>query len=117
MKTSIKLTDMQFFAYHGVMEQETKVGNNFVVNIYLDADLSQACETDNVEDTINYALVYDLVKVEMHEPSKLLEHVAMRIYKSLRTSFPQVTYLEVRLAKNNPPISGEVKSAEVIISE
>ena len=117
MKTSIKLTDMRFFAYHGVMEQETTVGNNYVVNIRLDADLSQACETDNVEDTINYALLYDLVKVEMNEPSKLLEHVAMRVYKSIRSTFPQITNLEVSLSKNNPPICGEVKSAEVIISE
>ncbi|NLZ94812.1 MAG: dihydroneopterin aldolase [Bacteroidales bacterium] len=109
MKTIIRLTDMQFFAYHGVLEQETKVGNNYVVNICMTADLSKACETDNVEDTINYALVYDLVKHEMEQPSKLLEHVAMRIYKAIRDSFPQITTMEVRLAKLNPPINGEVK--------
>lgn len=117
MKTSIKLHDMQFFAYHGVLEQETKVGNNYMVNICMTADLLRACETDNVVDTISYALVYDLVKKEMELPSKLLEHVAMRIYKSIRIAFPQISTLEVRLAKNNPPIQGEVKSAEVIISE
>lgn len=117
MKTSIKLTDMQFYAYHGVLAQETKVGNNYVVNIYMMADLLQACQTDNVDDTISYALVYDLVKAEMGTPSKLLEHVAMRIFKSIRAVFPQITNLEVRLAKIAPPIRGEVKSAEVIISE
>lgn len=117
MKISIKLNEMQFYAYHGVLAQETKVGNNYVVNICMTADLLRACETDNVEDTINYALVYDLVNTEMMQPSKLLEHVAMRIYQSIRGVFPQITSLEVRLAKNNPPISGEVKSAEVIISE
>ena len=117
MKTSIKLTDMHFFAYHGVMEQETKVGNSYVVNICMDADFSKACESDKVEDTINYALVYDLVKAEMTKPSKLLEHVAMRIFKSVKFAFPQILNLEVRLAKNNPPIQGEVKCAEVIICE
>ena len=117
MKTTIRLTDMLFYAYHGVLEQETKVGNHYVVNICMDADLTQACETDNVEDTINYAEVYALVNDEMNVPSKLLEHVAMRIFKSLQTSFPQIMNLEVRLAKNNPPIRGEVKCAEVTISE
>ena len=117
MKTTIKLTDMRFFAYHGVLEQETKVGNNYVVNICMTANLSKACETDNVDDTINYALVYNLVRDEMKQPSKLLEHVAMRIYKAIQDSFPQITSMEVRLAKLNPPIAGEVKSAEVIISE
>ena len=117
MKTSIKLTDMQFYAYHGVMAQETKVGNNYVVNICMTADLLRACESDNVDDTISYALIYGLVKAEMEQPSKLLEHVAMRIYKSIKGAFPQITALEVRLAKRNPPIQGEVKCAEIIISE
>lgn len=117
MKTTIKLTDMHFFAYHGVLRQEAKVGNNYTVNISMTADLSKACETDNVDDTINYAFVYDLVRIEMEQPSKLLEHVAMRIYKAIQDSFPQIVSMEVRLSKHNPPIAGEVKSAEVIISK
>ncbi|MGV8962256.1 MAG: dihydroneopterin aldolase [Candidatus Saccharimonadaceae bacterium] len=117
MKTTIQLTDMLFYAYHGVLDQETKVGNHYVVNISMDADLKLACETDNVDDTINYAQVFTLVKDEMELPSKLLEYVAMRIFKSLRDAFPQILKLEVRLAKNNPPICGEVKCAEVTISE
>ncbi len=117
MKTSIKLTDMQFYAYHGVLAQETKVGNNYVVNICMTADLLRACETDNVDDTISYAIVYDLVKAQMEQPSQLLEHVAMRVYKSILKEFPQITALKVSLAKNNPPIRGEVQSAEIIIGE
>ena len=117
MNTSIKLSDIRLYAYHGVLEQERKVGNNYVVNIHLDADLSLACESDNVEDTINYALVYNIVEEEMKTPSNLLEHVAMRILKSIKSTFPQVVNIEVRIAKNNPPVRGEIKCAEVIISE
>ncbi len=117
MKTSIKLSDIRFYSYHGVLEQERKVGNNYIVNIHLDADLSLACESDNVKDTINYALVYNIVEEEMKKPSNLLEHVGMRILKSIKSSFPQVVSIEVRIAKNNPPVRGEIKCAEVIISE
>ncbi len=117
METSIKLNDMQFYAYHGVLAQELIVGNHFVVNVHINADLSLACESDNVDDTINYAVIYDLVKAEMEHPSKLIEHVAMRIYKSIKTTFPEIINMEVRLTKNNPPIRGDVKSAEVIISQ
>lgn len=117
MKTSIKLSDIRFFAYHGVLEQERKAGNNYVVNISMDADLSLACKSDNVEDTINYAEVYNIVEKEMKQPSNLIEHVAMRILKSIKSSFPQILNIEVRLAKNNPPVRGEIKCAEVIISE
>ena len=108
---------MRFYAYHGVLTQETKVGNHYVVNIHIDADLTRACESDNMDDTINYAIVYDHVKAEMQKPSKLLEHVAMRIYRSIKAAFPQILNLEVRLAKKSPPIQGDVQSAEVIISQ
>ena len=48
MKTSIRLTDMQFYAYHGVLTQETRVGNNYVVNIFITANLLLACESDKI---------------------------------------------------------------------
>ncbi|MEA4949451.1 MAG: dihydroneopterin aldolase, partial [Petrimonas sp.] len=68
MQASIKLKNMQFYAYHGVLPQEKIAGNNFVVNVEFTADVSKSFETDNVADTINYAAVYDLVKAEMSVP-------------------------------------------------
>jgi len=117
MKTSIELKNMRFYAYHGVLPHENVVGNRFVVNIRIDADLSAACKSDNVNDTINYAEVFYIVKAEMDIPSKLLEHVAYRILRNVKTAFPQITTIEVRLAKTSPPIVGDVESAEVVVSE
>lgn len=117
MKTTIVLNEMRFYAYHGVMEQETKVGNQYSVNITMEADLLQACESDNVEDTINYANVFNLVKEEMNKPSKLIEHVAMRIYKRVKETFPAILKLDVRVVKWSPPVRGEIKSAEIVISD
>ena len=117
MKTSINLKNMRFYAYHGVLPHENVVGNRFVVNIRIDADLSAACKSDNVDNTINYASVFYLVKAEMETPSKLLENVAYRILRSVKTAFPQITFIEVRLAKTNPPIVGDVENAEVVVSE
>ncbi|MGI6047586.1 MAG: dihydroneopterin aldolase [Petrimonas sp.] len=117
MQTSILLKNMHFYAYHGVLPQERIVGNNFVVNVEFTADVSKSFETDNVEDTINYAEIYDLVKVEMAIPSQLIEHVAGRIFSKIKKSFPQIITLEVRLAKLNPPVSGEVAASEIIISD
>ena len=47
MTTRIELKEMRFYAYHGVMPQETKVGNNFVVNLILTAPLEQAVRVMN----------------------------------------------------------------------
>lgn len=74
MTTRIELEAMKFYAYHGVMPQEAKVGNHFVVNLVLTASLEQAVKSDELEDTINYATVYTIVKEQMDIPSKLIEH-------------------------------------------
>ena len=55
MTTKIELEKMRFYAYHGVMPQETKVGNDFVVDLILTAPLEQAVKSDELDDTINYA--------------------------------------------------------------
>lgn len=116
MKCSyILLENIQLFAHHGVLEQETKVGNYFVVNVKLKVDLSKAAETDDVEDTISYADVYNIVKREMEQPSKLLEHAAKRIIKGLKNEFSEIDEVEVKLSKLNPPMGAQLDAASVIL--
>ena len=117
MTTRIDLEAMKFYAYHGVMPQERKVGNNFVVNLILTAPLDKAVTSDELEDTINYAAVYAVVKEQMEKPSKLIEHAAGRILQALKEYFPQLTAIELKLAKLNPPFGGDVYSASIILSE
>lgn len=107
---------MKFHAYHGVLPQEKIVGGTFQVNLLLEADLINATESDNVEDTINYGNVYDLIKEEMYTPSQLLEHIAGRIYKKLLEVYPQIKSLEVSVSKLNPPVNGEMDKSEIVIS-
>lgn len=116
MKTVIELKNMRFFAHHGVFSQETVVGNEFMVNLRIDADFSKACKTDNIEDTINYASVYELVKSEMLKPSRLMENAAYRILERIKSSFPQIVHLEVRIAKMNPPVGGETECSQISLS-
>ncbi|MDD2299908.1 MAG: dihydroneopterin aldolase [Fermentimonas sp.] len=116
MKTKIKLSNMKFHSHHGVLSQETIIGAAFEVNVLIEANLTKACDSDNVEDTINYADVYDLIKTEMSVPSKLLEHIAGRIYKKLFDNYPEIISLEVSVAKLNPPVDGEMDKSEIVIS-
>lgn len=117
MITRIELEAMKFYAYHGVMPQEKTVGNQFVVNLVLTAPLGKAVESDELDDTINYAEVYEVVKHEMEIPSKLIEHAAGRIVHALKVHFPQLTAVELRLSKLNPPFGGDICSASVLLSE
>ena len=115
MTTKITLQAMKFYAYHGVLEQERRVGNTFVVDLTLTAPLEKAVQSDLLEDTINYAEVYELTKQEMNIPSQLLEHVAGRICRALRHHFPQIEQIEIRVSKLNPPFGGDVHSASVLL--
>ncbi|MCD8178763.1 MAG: dihydroneopterin aldolase [Tannerellaceae bacterium] len=115
MKTKIELKDMKFYAYHGVLPQETVVGSHFIVNLILTVPFDKATESDRLEDTINYAAIYQAVKEEMCIPSKLLEHAAGRILKRLKKEFPQITETELKLTKLNPPFGGDLHSASVIL--
>ena len=116
MKTKIELSNLRFYAHHGMLPHETAVGNEFIVNLMLEADLSAACVTDNVDDTINYADVFDLVKTEMRIPSKLLEHVAGRIFRKLKEKYPQLSAITVSVAKMHPPVDGEMEKAVIVLT-
>lgn len=115
MKTSITFDKIRFYAYHGVMEQERKVGNYFEVSLTVDYPFQKALESDNLEDTLNYAKLYDVVATEMAVPSKLLEHVAGRIIRSVTKEFPQIEGGKITLAKITPPIKGEMASVSVSV--
>lgn len=117
MITKIELDAMKFYAFHGVLPQETLVGNHFVVGVTLVAPLERAVASDALENTINYADVYNIVKQEMQIPSKLIEHAAGRILYALKAGFPELKEVEVKLSKMNPPFGGDVRSASVILKE
>lgn len=117
MTTTIHLDNIRFYSFHGVMPQEKKVGNNFSVTVRLEADLLAATESDNLNNTISYADVYEVIEREMKQPSELIEHAAGRIFRAIKNQFPTVIKLEVRLYKYNPPGCGETERAGIVLSD
>lgn len=111
----IRLDDMRFYAYHGVMEQERHVGGHYLVSLDVEADLTAAVRTDDVSDTVSYAELFELVKSEMAIPSKLLEHVAGRIGQRTLEQFDKIMSLTIRVTKENPPMGANCKGASVEI--
>lgn len=108
---------IKLYGYHGCLDEEGKVGRTFIIDVTLEADLKEAATHDKLSETINYVTVYDVVKEEMALRSKLIEHVAKRIYDHLLKKFPLAIKAEVKVTKLDPPINGIVESASVIISE
>ena len=104
----IILENMEFHAFHGCLEHEQNLGNTFIVSLSMKLETTLAGKTDNLNDTLNYQLVYDVVKREMEIPSKLIEHVGQRIVDCVYYEFSQIMEVELKLSKLNPPLGGKV---------
>lgn len=111
--TKIFLRQLRFHAFHGVLDQERRVGNDYVINVVAECDFAHAMQTDELEDTVNYAEIYRVVKEEMAIPSKLLEHVAGRIGERLFNEFPSLQSLDISIMKVNPPFGADCEGAGV----
>jgi dihydroneopterin aldolase len=112
----IHLEGMKFYAFHGHFPVEQKVGNEFIVDLKIESSDKKAEVTDNLDDALNYQLLYDTVKEEMNQVSHLLEHLAARILQTLKVRFPSILHAEVKISKINPPMGGEIQKVSVILS-
>ena len=113
METYIEVKEARFYAFHGVIPQEQKVGGEFLVDLKVGYLIEAAMQSDEVADTLNYAELYELVKEEMAIPSRLLEYVAGRIVKSINERFPKVSSIELKITKKNPPMGADCDGAGV----
>lgn len=114
---SLKLSNLRFYAYHGVEPQERLNGSYFRVNLEMFTNLDKAIDSDNIADTINYAEAYHIIKNEMNQPRNLIESVAGCIVKKLFNNFPTLESVTIQMEKEHPPIPGECESAAVIIQK
>ena len=113
---TLEINDMVFFACHGCFTEERTICNKFVVNFRGRTDVSKAAESDNLEDAVNYQLIYNVIREEMEIPSNLLEHVCGRILKRMQQEFPALVTGEISIAKLNPPIGGQLGAFKCTMS-
>ena len=84
----IHLNEMEFYGYHGVLPEETKLGQRFRVTVSLATNLSEAGKSDELDKTVNYAEVYSVCQsVVEGKPVKLIEAVAERIAEEIKRKF------------------------------
>lgn len=114
---TIKIHQMEFYSFHGCMTQEARVGGNYIVNVDIQADLSECFTTDSLQDTLDYVSVYEIVKEQMNIRSHLIEHLAYRIIGQLKKISDKISYLRVEVIKLKPPIQGNVGKVSFVLEE
>ena len=100
---TIHLERLRFYGYHGLYVHEQKLGAWFELDLSLEwPDPPQPIQY--LHETINYVAVYELVKARMTQAEELLETLAMEMTHLLKDQFPQLTEINIRVAKINPPL-------------
>ncbi len=99
----ISLHNLKFHAFHGLYKEERSTGNDFEVNldVYFDEPVEMVTR---LPDTVDYAVLYQLVKDRMNIPEPLLETIAMDIAQQVKKQFPVVCEINVSVSKINPPM-------------
>ena len=115
MEYRIALDRMEFRALHGCYELERKVGNRFTVDLELTALLGEAAAEDDVEKTVNYLTVYQIVRERMGQTQRTIERVALNIIEALYAAFPQLRHVKCTVSKLSPPLGGKLDRVSVTL--
>ncbi len=107
----IVLTGMEFYAYHGVFDEEGKLGARFAVDVELRLSIT---DEDTIRATVDYGRVYGLVEEAVTGTRfKLIEALAGTIAGRLLESEELVDSVVVRVHKPNAPLPGIVRDVFV----
>ena len=97
------LNDLIFKGYHGLYDAEKKLGNTFRVDITIDFT-PKVNIVDQMDQTIDYVEVYQLVKKMMEIPTPLLETLVCKIADQILLDHPIAQYVLVKITKETLPI-------------
>ena len=109
----ITIKGIRIFAYHGHLPEEAKLGGHFIVNIWVTVDVSEVEKTDNLNDTVDYVQIIEIVKKDMSLRANMIEVPAKRIVDSI-LKLDKVQKVKVELEKVQPPIDASFDKISVI---
>ena len=112
---TITIKGMHFYGYHGCLPEEQRTGQPFHVDVVLHADLSKAGASDELNDTIDYSKVYQLVQsIVEGRTYRLIERLAAVIADEVLAAFP-VDAVRVAVHKPQAPIGGPFDDVAVTV--
>ena len=115
MSDKISIKGIQAHGYHGLLEDERKNGQLFIVDVEVELDLSEAAKNDDIKKSVDYNALAILIHNEITGPAvNLIESLAHRIgIKALKT-FKEIDEIKVTVHKPKAPI--EVSFTDVSVN-
>ena len=110
----IKVEGIKLYAYHGHLPEEAILGGHFLINVYVNAETTLVEKSDELEDTVDYVKIIDIVKEQMLIRSNMIEHPAARIADNILL-LKHVIDVKVEVEKLNVPINTNVSKISATI--
>ncbi|MBO4746753.1 MAG: dihydroneopterin aldolase [Clostridiales bacterium] len=112
----IVLKNMRFRSFSGVLPEEKKDGQDFVITLTLTCSDIPGCKTDKLSDTVDYGKVFSMVKNCVETTSvDLIEYMAYQIIVKIMRAFSMVDEVSCEIQKPKAPIDGDFDYMSVII--
>lgn len=116
-KIWIGLEGIEFYAYHGVYEEERIIGGKYILDISVYTVAEKALHNDDLNGTVNYELLYNIAKKNMQQPVKLIEHLAQKILNDIRKIVNNDDVIKIKLKKIHPPLGAEVQASFIELED
>ncbi|HUR12377.1 MAG TPA: dihydroneopterin aldolase [Flavitalea sp.] len=107
---TIHLKDVQIFGFHGIQSGEEKTGSLYRLNLEVMYE-EAASDFENLESTIDYVSLFEIIKQRMGVSTPLLEKLAESIIRRIKHQYSSVREISISIYKLQAPIrnfQGEV---------
>ncbi|NND71492.1 MAG: dihydroneopterin aldolase [Rhodothermales bacterium] len=113
----VKLENAVFYAHHGVMKEEHRIGGRYEVDVVMTVDFTDAAINDDLDKTVDYEKIYSQVKeIVTRNNFYLIERLAYLIGEKVLDDHDGVDHVEVTVRKPNPPVGGPCDRAVAVFS-
>ena len=117
MRYDILISKLEFFGFHGVLEEEKKLGQKFIISAKLIINAPNAVEEDNCDKTVNYSDVCQMIgQIVEKERFDLIESLGDAIARRILVEFPLVESVTIQVDKPWAPIGLHVDNVSVVIT-
>jgi len=105
-RVRINVTKLALFAYHGVNDEEQRLGQRFYIDMSLIVAPVSATKSDRLEDTISYGdVIHCAEDVFLEKKYRTIERAANAIGSAIMEQFPTIQNLSVTVHKPSAPVA------------
>lgn len=113
--STVRLINAVFYAHHGVMKEEHRIGGRYEVDVSMDLHFDEAAQEDDLSKTVDYEMIYRMVQeIVTTNHFYLIERLAYLIGRDVLAAYDMVEAVEVTVRKHNPPVGGTADRAEAV---